>query len=35
VRVRDRLVAARRSGWTPPPPKDQARARLSRAPTGD
>ncbi len=23
VRVRDKVVAARRSGWTPPPPKEQ------------
>ncbi len=23
VRVRDKLIAARRAGWTPPPPKEQ------------
>jgi hypothetical protein len=33
LRVRDKIVAARRSGWTPPPPKEQV-ATLFRKPGG-
>ena len=35
VRVRDGLTAARRAGWTPPPPKEQAHTLFARKPRGD
>jgi hypothetical protein len=35
VRVRDGLVAARRAGWTPPPPKEQAHTLFARKSGGD
>ena len=35
VRVRDGLIAARRAGWSPPPPKDQVHTLLARRPDGD
>ena len=32
VRVRDKVVAARRSGWSPPPPKEKVRELLEKPP---